>query len=200
MLYDHCNFLGVPIEFDKTSDICEFKLKSVLPTMSIQKGIPHNFQKDYGDHNDIRQLLAIDWKFLAKNKTKKLVITQKIPTMFTNFIKPLNHIVKKYDLNGRVFWLGLNLLEQKHQSYCNFKILNINPWTTVYCDEAIRGEYSGVTADFQYSALDDATYHFVSLCARKKFFRSLATFLFCKKNLHKKGLYSFFRMERRGRE
>ena len=191
LLYDHCNFLGVPIEIDESSDICEFKLKSVLPTMSIQKGLNHDFPKDYGDHNDIRQLLAIDWKFLAKNKNKKLVITQKIPTIFTNFIKPLNHIVKKYELYGRVFWLGLNPLEQKHQSYCNFKILNVNPWTTVYCDEAIRGEYSDVTANFQYSSLNDATCHFVSLCARKKFFRSLATFLFCKKNLHIKGMYSF---------
>lgn len=191
MLFDHCNFLGIPIKIDKSSDLCEFKLKSVLPLMSNQKGIHHNFPKDYGDHNDIRQLLSIDWKFLAKNKNKKLVITQKIPTIFTNFIKPLNHIVKKYELYGRVFWLGLNPLEEKHQSFCNFKILNINPWTTVYCDEAIRGEYSDVTADFQYSSLSEATCHFVSLCARKKFFRSLATYLFYKKNLHKKGLYSF---------
>ena len=192
MLFDHCNFLGIPVKIDESSNLCEFKLKSVLPTMDIQKGVTtNNFPKDYSDHNDFRQLLSIDWKFLAKNKSKKLVITQKIPTMFTNFIKPLNHIVKKYDLQGRVFWLGLNPLEEKHQSFCNFKILNVNPWTTVYCDEAIRGEYSGVTADFQFSTLSEASCHFVSLCARKKFFRSLATFLFYRKNLHKKGMYSF---------
>ena len=71
MLFDHCNFLGIPIKIDKSSDLCEFKLKSVLPLMSNQKGIHHNFPKDYGDHNDIRQLLSIDWKFLAKNKNKK---------------------------------------------------------------------------------------------------------------------------------
>jgi len=191
MLFDHCNFLGIPVEFDKSANLCEFKLKSVIKTVSLQKGVQHDFPNDYGDHNDIRQLLAIDWKLLANNKNKKLVITQKIPTMFTNFIKPLNHIVKKYDLSGRVFWLGLNPLELKHQSYCDFEILNINPWTTVYLDEVLRGEYLDITADFQRAPLSAASVHFVSLCARKKFFRSLATFLFHEKKLHMKGLYSY---------
>lgn len=191
MLYDHCNFLGIPVKIDESSNLCEFKLKSVIKTISLQKGVKHDFPNDYGDHNDIRQLLAIDWRLFANDKSKKLVITQKIPTIFNNFIKPLNHIVKKYNLHGRVFWLGLNPLELKHQPYCDFEILNINPWTTVYLDEVIRGEYLDVVADFQRASLDEAKVHFVSLCARKKFFRSLATFLFNERKLHKKGLYSY---------
>ena len=50
MLFDHCNFLGIPVKIDESSNLCEFKLKSVLPTMDIQKGVTtNNFPKDYGD-------------------------------------------------------------------------------------------------------------------------------------------------------
>ena len=30
MLFDHCNFLGIPVKIDKSSDLCEFKLKFLV--------------------------------------------------------------------------------------------------------------------------------------------------------------------------
>lgn len=191
MLYDFCNFLGIPIKFDDSSNLCEFKLKNILLTTNIQKGVSHDFPKNYGDQNDIKQLLAINWKYLADNRDKKLIITSKIPTTFTNFIKPLNHIIQKYKLFDRVFWLGLNPLEAKHQSYCDFKILHLNPWTLVYLENHLKSQYLDINNTIEQSSLNDATCHFVSLCARKKFFRSYGTFLLYKKNLHTKGLYSY---------
>ena len=196
LLYDYCKFFNISARLDKSSDICEFKLKNELLTTAIQKGQPTDvFPKNYGDQNDYRQLLAVDWKYLAQNKSKKLFITCRLPVIFSNFVKPLNKIIKKYDLFKRVFWVGTNPLELNFQSSCYFKILHLNPWTNGVAEAAIKARSSDAQCNIQQSPIGDASCHFVSLCARKKFYRSLGTFLFYKKNLHKKGMYSYIGSE-----
>ena len=192
LLYDYCKVLKIPAQLDDSSNICEFKLKNELLLTAIEKGQPiDRFPKNYGDQNDFRQLLSVNWKYLAKNKNKKLFITCRLPVVFTNFIKPLNKIIEKYNLFNRVYWVGTNPLESNYQSSCKFKILHLNPWTNVVVEASFKARTSDFHCNIQQSSLKDANCHFVSLCARKKFYRSLGTFLLFNKKLHKKGMYSY---------
>jgi len=196
LLYDYSKFFSIPAELDKSSDICEFKLKNELLLTALEKGQPTDmFPKNYGDQNDYKQLLSVDWKYLAQNKKKKLFITCRLPVIFSNFVKPLNKIIEKYDLFNRVFWVGINPLELNFQSSCHFKILHLNPWTNIVAEASVKISSSETQCTIQQSPIGDANCHFVSLCARKKFYRSLGTFLFYKKNLHDKGMYSFIGAE-----
>jgi len=192
LLYDYCKVFQIPAQLDDSSDICEFKLRDEILLTAIQKGQPiDKFPKDYGDQNDFKQLLFVNWKYFSNNKHKKLFITCRLPVVFLNFIKPLNKIIEKYKLYNRVFWVGTNPLELNYQPYCKFKILHLNPWTNIVAEGSFRARTSDLVSNIQQSPLNDTNCHFVSLCARKKFNRSLGTFLLYEKGLHKKGLYSF---------
>ena len=195
LIFDNCNLLGIDAELSDDADMCEFKLKEVIALTFEQLGINKNLPKNYGDHNDFMQLTRIDWNYLKNNPSKKLVITQKLQTMFTNFIKPLNKVIDKYNLHGRVNYVSMNPLDLKHQNYCKFKIHIINPWTNVFLEMLMRARRKNWEYTSESYSLDYATRHFVSLCARKKFFRNYATFLLKQKRLDEKGIYSYMTWE-----
>lgn len=191
ILYDNCKLLGIDIEFDDSADVCEFKLKEIISIVAKQRGLNFDFSDTYGDQNDFMQLTRIKWLPLRDNPNKKLVITQRIPTIFNNFIKPLNKVIDKYNLHGRVHWVSINPLDLKHQSYCKFKIHVLNPWTNVYLEMLFRARRKNWEYGSESYSIDYATHHFVSLCGRKKFFRNYATFLLKQKQLDQKGIYSY---------
>tara|TARA_B100000963_G_scaffold212504_1_gene185170 strand:- start:3105 stop:4319 length:1215 start_codon:yes stop_codon:yes gene_type:complete len=191
LIFDNCNLLGIKVEISDDAEMCEFKLKEVIAMTFAQLGIDKNLPKTYGDQNDFMQLTRVNWNYIKNNPSKKLVITQKIQTVFTNFIKPLNRIIEKYELEDRVHFVSINPLDLKHQKYCKFKIHSLNPWTSVYLENLIRARRVGWEYGGDSFSLNHATHHFVSLCGRKKFFRNYATFLLKQKRLDEKGIYSY---------
>jgi len=102
-LSDYCWSLGLPFSFDEDSYLCEIELP---------KGA------------DIKlNLQEIDWSFLSKNKSKKLILTHRIIYSLSEFREELNEIIIKNDLHGRVFWLSMNPVDFKFKKHCLFNLL-----------------------------------------------------------------------------
>tara|TARA_Y100001972_G_scaffold34446_2_gene42749 strand:+ start:5907 stop:7160 length:1254 start_codon:yes stop_codon:yes gene_type:complete len=102
-LSDYCWLLGIPFSFDEDSYLCEVELP-----------------KGYDNKLNFKD---IDWSFLAKNKSKKLILTHRIIYSLSDYIDELNDIILKYDLKDQVFWLSMNPHDFKHKDNINFKLL-----------------------------------------------------------------------------
>lgn len=146
-LSDYSWALGLPFSFDESSYLCE---------VEFPKG------------SDIQlDLSLIDWVYLSKNKSKKLILTHRIIYPLDRYITQLNEIILKHDLKGRVFWLSMNPHDFKLKNICEFELLFLDSLTHVILEFNIavqrnyfkaRGKFN-LSNDYTISARDPSLFN-----------------------------------------
>lgn len=147
-LSDYSWLLNIPFSFDEDSYLCEVEL-------------PKGWHKP--------DLKAIDWEYLSKNKSKKLILTHRVIYSLPNYIDDLNDLVIKYDLKDRVFWLSMNPCDFKHKDKINFKLLFLDSLVHVLFEWSVYYFYYyfkyknklNITNNYKLS-IQDSRFNFLS--------------------------------------
>ncbi len=138
LISDYCHVCGIDFTFDEDSYLCEVELP-----------------KDSTEFSEGSSLLEdIDWKFLASNSSKKLIITHRIIYNLKDYMSKLNELTLKHGLKDRVFWFTINPLDFKLTNKCKFKLLFLDSLTNVLFEGRINNTYF-VKKNFQ----DPAKFH-----------------------------------------
>lgn len=195
LISDYCWMLGIPFSFDEDSYLCEVELSQ--------------------DSEDPNQLHSIDWDYLHKNTSKKLIITHRHILRLDLFIELLNELVIKYDMKDRVFWYTHNPVEFKFLKDINFKLLYVPVLTNHYCEGSLlsvyRARVHGLDTSkyynkdnlymgapqYDFSSVDS---YYLSTSFSSKSHRVLATYLLREKIGFSKGRVSFIGDKHANRE
>lgn len=197
---DYCHILNVPFMFDEDSNLCEVE----LPKQETFEGWTRN--------SDL--LYQIDWNYLSKHTSKKLIITHRIIYNLPNYIDSLNELVLKYNLQDRVYWLTFNPVEYKYKHLCRFKLLYLDSLTNVFFESKVTikreanvgrinlGSYHqfsyGFTPqenNFTKFSIDTCDKHFMSSSRVAKAHRLFATYLINNKIENSKGVVTYHGIE-----
>ena len=128
MISDYSYVSGVNFAFDEDSYLCEVELPK-SPGDTVIKSLELNLL-DY-----------IDWSYLVKNPSKKLILTHRIIYNLEDYLTKLNDICLRYNLKDRVFWLTFNPLDFKISHLCEFKLLFLDSLTNVLFEGRINNTY-----------------------------------------------------------
>ena len=186
--------------FDEDSNLCEVE----LPKQETFEGWTRN--------SDL--LYQIDWNYLSKHTSKKLIITHRIIYNLPNYIDSLNELVLRYNLQDRVYWLTFNPVEYKYKHLCRFKLLYLDSLTNVFFESKVTikreanvgrinlGSYHqfsyGFTPqenNFTKFSIDTCDKHFMSSSRVAKAHRLFATYLINNKIENSKGVVTYHGIE-----
>lgn len=194
MISDYCQMGGIDFMFDEESYLCEVELP--LSWNDTLKNI------DILEH--------IDWSYLAKNPSKKIVLTHRIIYNLRDYKEKLNEISLKYNLSERLYWFTFNPLDFKHKKQCKFKLLFLDSLTNVFYEAMTYKTYlcnqrsqevndlqkysygfEPKDSNFQKLDLDICDKYFISSSVTIKAHRLLSTYLINKNIDSFKGIVSF---------
>ena len=193
MISDYCQVGGISFLFDETSYLCEVELP-----ITLDETLKSNLF-DY-----------IDWDYLAKNPSKKIVLTHRIIYNLEDFREKLNEICLKYNLSERLFWYTFNPLDFKLKDKCNFKLLYLDSLSNVFYEalsyktyvcslfsqelyQVQKYNYGFEPKDSNFTKLDlnECDKYFISSSWHAKAHRLLSTYLINKNIDFNKGIISY---------
>ena len=117
MIGDFTWFYDIPFNYDESANLCEFEC--------------HFFNSLSDDFANI------DWDYLKKNKSKKLIITHRIFKNLTQeAVNELNNYIYEFDCKDRVWFFTFNPKEFRFKKSANFRLAYLNSITTVKTEAA----------------------------------------------------------------
>ena len=194
MISDYCQIGGIDFMFDEDSYLCEVELPLTL-----------------NDSLKTLDLLeCIDWDYLTKNVSKKILLTHRIIYNLEDYLEKLNEISLKYNLSERLYWFTFNPLDFKHKKKCKFKLLFLDSLTNVFYEAMAYKTYlcnqrsqklndiqkysygfEPKHSNFQKLDFDLCDKYFISSCVTVKAHRLLSTYLINKNIESVKGILTF---------
>ena len=117
MIGDFTYFYDIPFKYDDSANLCEFEC---------------HFYNSLSD-----DFANIDWDYLKKNKSKKLIITHRTFKNLTNeTVDELNNFIYEFDCKHRVWFFTFNPKDFRFKKLANFKLAYLNSITTVKTETA----------------------------------------------------------------
>ena len=148
-----------------------------------------------GNQATLDILDQVDWKFI-KDNNKKLIITHRIIYHLEFFKEALLEYLNRYDCKDNVFWYSFNPYE------ANDKDINVTFFDPInhvsFEDDLLIKEEVGnvykfkTVTDFSFKTFENSDKYFISTNKRHNSYRVLSNHLLNKKDLIKKGYYSFY--------
>lgn len=118
MIGDFTWFYDIPFRYDETADLCEFEC-------NYYNSLSNDFEN-------------IDWEFLKKNKSKKLIITHRIfKNLSHEHVEELNNYIYDFDCKDRVWYFTFNPKDFRFKKLAKFKFSYLNSVTTVKTEGSI---------------------------------------------------------------
>jgi len=118
MIGDFTWFYDIPFRYDETSNLCEFECYYYT-----------SLSEDFAN---------IDWQFLKKNKSKKLIITHRVFKYLSHEdVEELNNYIYEYDCKDRVWYFTFNPKDFRFKKSANFRLAYLNSITAVKTETAI---------------------------------------------------------------
>lgn len=194
MLGDFAWFYDVPFRYDETANLCEFEC---------------NYYNSLSD-----DFANIDWNYLKKNKSKKLIITHRIfKNLSLEHVTELNNYIYEYDCKDRVWFFTFNPKDYRFTKLAKFKLAYLNTITTVNTEGSIiflykvrRGQvdWSNIVPNNRHELFfpdqvdfSQSDKYFNFLVHRVTNHRLFAYYKLLQKNLVDKGLTTFHAFERK---
>lgn len=139
-------------------------------------------------------LEQVDWKFI-KDNNKKLIITHRVIYHLQFFKEAILDYINRYNCKDNVIWYSFNPYE------ANDKDINVTFFDPIshvsFEDDLLMKEERNVckfkkVTDFTFKTFEKSDKYFISTNKRHASHRVLSNHLLNKKNLIKKGYYSFY--------
>ena len=200
MISDYCQVSGIDFAFDEDSYLCEVEL-------------PKMWNKTI-KNLELNLLDYIDWNYLSKNPSKKLILTHRIIYNLQDYLEKLNEISLKHNLTERLFWYTFNPLDFKFKDKCRFKLIFLNSITNVFYEgwiykifmcnrdsqelyEFQKYRYGFEPKDSNFEKLDVSRCdkYFMSSNRQEKAHRLLSTYLIDKNIESDKGILTYHGVE-----
>ena len=118
MIGDFALFYDVPFKYSETANLCEFEC-----------GYYNSLSNDFAN---------IDWDYLKKNKSKKLIITHRVMKNLSHEdVVELNNYIYEYDCKDRIWFFTFNPKDFRFKKVAEFKLAYLNTITTVNAETSI---------------------------------------------------------------